>query len=85
MFFTVLCSILLGLQSGSKKSSSTGIIIGAAAGGCVLVLLLIVAGVYALRQRRRADTADKKNDPFGIFEINTIFNIFCFVFRIFYS
>ncbi|XP_047976216.1 leucine-rich repeat receptor protein kinase HPCA1-like [Salvia hispanica] len=58
-----------GLQASSKKSS-TGIIIGAAAGGSVLVLLLLMAGVYAYRQRKRADTADKKNDPFAAWDSN---------------
>ncbi|XP_057804439.1 leucine-rich repeat receptor protein kinase HPCA1 isoform X1 [Salvia miltiorrhiza] len=58
-----------GLQASSKKS--TGIIIGAAAGGSVLVLLLLGAGIYAIRQRRRADTADKKNDPFALWDPNT--------------
>ncbi|KAG6408645.1 hypothetical protein SASPL_131663 [Salvia splendens] len=58
-----------GLQASSKKSSS-GIIIGAAAGGSILVLLLLMAGVYAYRQRKRADTADKKNDPFAAWDSN---------------
>lgn len=30
-----------------------------------LVFLLILAGVYAYRQKRRAERADKKNNPFG--------------------
>lgn len=51
--------------TGSQKSSSTGIIIGAAVGAIALVLLLILAGVYAYRQKRRAERADKKNNPFG--------------------
>ncbi|XP_047982293.1 leucine-rich repeat receptor protein kinase HPCA1-like isoform X2 [Salvia hispanica] len=59
----------IGLQASSKKSSS-GIIIGAAAGGSVLVLLLLMAGVYAYRQRKRADTADRRNDPFAAWDSN---------------
>lgn len=60
----------------SKKSSSTGIIIGAAVGGVVLVVLLLVAGVYAFRQKRRAETATKQNDPFGIIEIQYFISLF---------
>lgn len=60
-----------GLTAGSHKSSSTTIvIIGAAVGASVLfLLLLILAGVYALRQKRRAETASKNSDPFGMVQI----------------
>lgn len=54
-----------GASTGSHKSSSTGIIAGAAAGGSALLLLLILAGLYAYRQKRRAERADKQNNPFG--------------------
>ncbi|XP_031119284.1 probable leucine-rich repeat receptor-like protein kinase At5g49770 [Ipomoea triloba] len=50
--------------SGSSKSLSTGIIIGAAVGGSVLVILSLIIGVYAFCQKRRAQEAVKKNDPF---------------------
>lgn len=53
---------------GSHKSSSTSVIIGAAVGGTVLLLLLLLAGVYAFRQKKRAETATKQSDPFGMFE-----------------
>lgn len=53
------------MATGSSKSSSSGIIIGAAVGGSVLFLLLLIAGIYAFRQKRRAEVAAKKNDPFG--------------------
>ncbi|KAL8061357.1 hypothetical protein ABFX02_02G081500 [Erythranthe guttata] len=56
---------------GSNKSSNTGVIIGVAVGGTVLFLLLVLAGVYAIRQRRRADTADRMNDPFALWDTNT--------------
>lgn len=42
-----------------------GIIIGAAAGGSVLVLLLLFAGVYAFRQKKRAEKANEQINPFG--------------------
>ncbi|XAR49196.1 Non-specific serine/threonine protein kinase [Bertholletia excelsa] len=53
-----------------KKSSSTGLIIGAAVGGCVLLLLTLIAGTYAYRQKKRAETADKQNNPFASWDPN---------------
>ncbi|CAH8300132.1 unnamed protein product [Eruca vesicaria subsp. sativa] len=50
---------------GGSNSSSMGIIIGAAVGAVVLLLLLTLAGVYALRQRKRADRATDQNNPFA--------------------
>ncbi|XP_029128277.1 probable leucine-rich repeat receptor-like protein kinase At5g49770 isoform X3 [Cajanus cajan] len=54
---------------GSKvtsNSSSSVIIIGAAvAGSCVLLVLLVLAGVYAFRQKRRAERAISQSNPFG--------------------
>ncbi|KAL0375894.1 UNVERIFIED_CONTAM: putative leucine-rich repeat receptor-like protein kinase [Sesamum calycinum] len=58
------------LTAGSHKSPSSSIIIGSAVGGSVFLLLLL-AGVYALRQKRRAETAVKKNDPFGSWDPST--------------
>lgn len=55
-----------GEVTGSKKSSNTGVIIGAAAGGCVLMLLLLGAGLYAHRQKKRAEKATEQNNPFGM-------------------
>ncbi|KAL3640883.1 hypothetical protein CASFOL_015851 [Castilleja foliolosa] len=55
-----------GAIKDSKGSSNTIVIIGAAAGGFILFLLLLVAGVYAIRQKKRAETATKKSDPFGV-------------------
>ncbi|XP_019191135.1 PREDICTED: probable leucine-rich repeat receptor-like protein kinase At5g49770 [Ipomoea nil] len=49
----------------SGKSSSTGIIIGAAVGGSVLVIVSLIIGVYAFRQKKRAQEATKKSDPFA--------------------
>ncbi|KAF5947137.1 hypothetical protein HYC85_017365 [Camellia sinensis] len=54
-----------GSAGTNKKSSSTGIIIGAAVGGSVLLLLSLLAGIYAFRQKRRAEIADKQNNPFA--------------------
>nr|QJR84048.1 CARD1-like protein 3 [Phtheirospermum japonicum] len=60
-----------GQAVGSHKSSNTGVIIGAAVGGTVLLLLLVVAGVYAFGQKRRAESAAKKSDPFASWDPNT--------------
>ncbi|XP_073139436.1 leucine-rich repeat receptor protein kinase HPCA1-like isoform X2 [Henckelia pumila] len=60
-----------GLDAGKRHSSSTTIIIGVAVGGAVLLLLLLLAGLYAFRQKRRAETADKKNDPFATWDPNS--------------
>lgn len=54
-----------GSTKESHNSSSNIIIIAAAAGGSALLLLLLLAGIYALFQKRRAETAGKKNDPFA--------------------
>ncbi|XP_010482269.1 PREDICTED: probable leucine-rich repeat receptor-like protein kinase At5g49770 [Camelina sativa] len=51
--------------SGDSKSGNKGIIIGAAVGVAVLLLLLSMAGIYALRQRNRADRATGRNNPFA--------------------
>ncbi|KAL2460629.1 Leucine-rich repeat protein kinase family protein [Abeliophyllum distichum] len=59
------------LATGSSKSSSSAIIIGAVVGGSILFLLLLIAGVYAFRQKRRAEVASKKNDPFASWDPNT--------------
>ncbi|KAK1370528.1 putative leucine-rich repeat receptor-like protein kinase [Heracleum sosnowskyi] len=59
-----------GSGSGSHKSSSTGVIVGAVVGACVLVLLLVIAGLYAYRQKRRAERADKQNNPFASWDPN---------------
>ncbi|KAK6119124.1 hypothetical protein DH2020_047132 [Rehmannia glutinosa] len=60
-----------GQRVGSHKSSNTSVIIGAAAGGTALFLLLLLAGVYAFCQKRRAESAAKKSDPFASWDPNT--------------
>ncbi|KAL3620748.1 hypothetical protein CASFOL_035660 [Castilleja foliolosa] len=57
-------------QTG-RSSSNTGVIIGGAVGSTVLFLLLVVAGVYAFRQKKRAESAAKKIDPFASWDPNT--------------
>ncbi|GFZ09527.1 leucine-rich repeat protein kinase family protein [Actinidia rufa] len=57
-----------GYFAGHRKSSNTGIIIGAAAGGSVLLLLALLVGIYAFRQKRRAEIADKQNNPFAAWD-----------------
>ncbi|KAH9684316.1 protein kinase domain-containing protein [Citrus sinensis] len=44
-----------GKSGGTNKLTSIGFTIGAAAAGCVILLLLLLAGVYAYRQKRRAE------------------------------
>lgn len=59
------------LHSDKSSKSNIAIIIGAAAGGSVLAILLLLAGVYAFRQKRRAEkTTEQSSRPFG----NTIFS-----------
>ncbi|XP_058188477.1 leucine-rich repeat receptor protein kinase HPCA1-like isoform X3 [Rhododendron vialii] len=58
-------------SAGTKKSLNIGIIIGAAVGGSVLLLLALLAGFYAFHQKRRAEKADKVNNPFASWDPNT--------------
>lgn len=50
---------------GSNKSSRVGLIVGVSIGVSFLVLLIILAGIYALRQRKKAKRAVEKSNPFG--------------------
>ncbi|XP_047153148.1 leucine-rich repeat receptor protein kinase HPCA1-like [Vigna umbellata] len=50
--------------SESGKHSNIGIIIGAAVGGLVLLVLLLLAGLYAFRQKKRAEKAIGQSNPF---------------------
>ncbi|KAF2317297.1 hypothetical protein GH714_019651 [Hevea brasiliensis] len=54
----------------SGPKSNKGIIIGAAIGSSILALLLLMTGIYAFKQRRKADTATgaaiRLRDPFGL-------------------
>lgn len=50
----------------SKKSSNIGVIVGAAAGGFVLLSLLALVGIYAFRQKKRAEKATEQSNPFGM-------------------
>ncbi|CAI9101455.1 OLC1v1038785C1 [Oldenlandia corymbosa var. corymbosa] len=63
-FIANVYEFFCGIPSGSHKSSIS-LIIGAAAGSVVLITLLLLAGVYALRQKRRAEVAAKHIDPFA--------------------
>ncbi|CAA0833567.1 Leucine-rich repeat protein kinase family protein [Striga hermonthica] len=60
-----------GPNEGSNRPSNMRVIIGAAVGASILLLLLLIAGVYAIRQKRRAETAAKKSDPFASWDSNS--------------
>lgn len=44
---------------------STGVIIGISVSSVVLVLGLVVVGIYAIRQKKRAERAIGLSRPFG--------------------
>lgn len=50
---------------GASKSVSMSVIIGAVVGAVVLLLLLAIAGIYALKQKKRAERATDQINPFG--------------------
>ncbi|XP_058188474.1 leucine-rich repeat receptor protein kinase HPCA1-like isoform X2 [Rhododendron vialii] len=51
--------------------SNRGVITGVAVGGSVVLLLALLAGFYAFRQKRRAERADRVNNPFASWNPNT--------------
>ncbi|KAF3567231.1 hypothetical protein DY000_02012698 [Brassica cretica] len=51
--------------SGGSISINIGIVIGAVVGAVVLVMLLTIAGIYGLRQKKRAEKATGQNNPFA--------------------
>ncbi|GLT44494.1 hypothetical protein SLA2020_183860 [Shorea laevis] len=53
----------------SSKKSTTSIIIGAAVGGSVLLLLSLLAGVYAFRQKKKAERASLESNPFAHWDV----------------
>ncbi|KAI3701907.1 hypothetical protein L6452_27368 [Arctium lappa] len=59
---------LPGVSGPKHKSSNTGVIIGSIIGGCVLVILLVLAGVYAFRQKGRAERATQQTSPFALWD-----------------
>ncbi|XP_015959173.1 leucine-rich repeat receptor protein kinase HPCA1 [Arachis duranensis] len=48
-----------------SNSSNTALLIGVAVGGSFVLVLLLLAGVYAFRQKLRAERAISRNNPFG--------------------
>ncbi|XP_018452299.1 leucine-rich repeat receptor protein kinase HPCA1-like isoform X2 [Raphanus sativus] len=51
--------------SGGSISVNIGVIIGVVVGVVVLLLLLTIAGIYAIRQKKRAEKATGQNNPFA--------------------
>lgn len=45
--------------------SNSSHIIGAIVGSSVFLLMLMIAGIYALKQKRRAERANEQINPFG--------------------
>ncbi|KAK7412406.1 hypothetical protein VNO78_03865 [Psophocarpus tetragonolobus] len=58
-----------GEPEGSKSSSNTGVIVGAVVAVVVFVVLAFLAGMYAIRQKRRAKRSADLN-PFANWEQN---------------
>ncbi|XP_061354222.1 leucine-rich repeat receptor protein kinase HPCA1-like [Gastrolobium bilobum] len=54
----------------SSNSSNIALIIVAAIGGSSFLLVLLLAGVYAFRQKRRAERAISLSNPFGNWDPN---------------
>ncbi|XP_021297279.1 probable leucine-rich repeat receptor-like protein kinase At5g49770, partial [Herrania umbratica] len=50
-------------ERANAKKSNIAIKIGAAAGASVLLLLLLLTGIYAYRQKKRAEGATKESNP----------------------
>ncbi|KAL8232211.1 hypothetical protein R6Q57_001989 [Mikania cordata] len=65
--FNRLVFLMAGTES-IHKTSRTGIVIGSAVGGCMLVVLLVLAGMYALRQKGRAENAVQHSQPFALWD-----------------
>ncbi|GJZ72234.1 probable leucine-rich repeat receptor-like protein kinase, partial [Tanacetum coccineum] len=59
-----------GASGGGSKSSNTGVIVGSVIAGCVLLALLVVAGLYAFRQKGRAERATNESSPFALWDAN---------------
>ncbi|KAL7612008.1 hypothetical protein Lser_V15G06494 [Lactuca serriola] len=55
-------------EGTTHKSSNTRVIVGSAIAGCVFVVLLVVAGVYAFRQKGRAERATQQSRPFALWD-----------------
>ncbi|KAL2231355.1 probable leucine-rich repeat receptor-like protein kinase At5g49770 [Sesamum indicum] len=54
-----------GSRNSGISSAHIGALVGALVGGLVLLLLSLVIGIYAFRQKKRAEIAGKKSDPFA--------------------
>ncbi|KAI3509168.1 hypothetical protein L1887_24218 [Cichorium endivia] len=70
VFLAEIYEFLQASRTG-KKSSNTGIVVGAAVGGCVLLALLVVGGMYAFRQKGRAERATHESSPFALWDPTT--------------
>ncbi|KAI4296121.1 hypothetical protein L6164_036106 [Bauhinia variegata] len=57
-------------NSKGRDSLSTAVIIGVAVCGSLLLVLALLAGVYAFRQKKRAERAIERTDPFRSWDTN---------------
>ncbi|KAK8935633.1 putative leucine-rich repeat receptor-like protein kinase [Platanthera zijinensis] len=52
-------------SNGGKNSMSTGVIAGIAVGCIILLIALVILGLYAIRQKKRAERAVEQSKPFA--------------------
>lgn len=72
------------IGESSRSSKHTGVIIGAVVGGIVLLILFLLAGLYAIRQKRKAKSA-KDFNPFGKILVMHFFFLFFHLYGMFMS
>ena len=64
-----LIKLYFSSDSDKRTSISTGLIAGIAVGSAILVLVLLGVGLYAVRQKKRAEKAIGMSRPFGNYYI----------------
>ncbi|PKA51819.1 putative leucine-rich repeat receptor-like protein kinase [Apostasia shenzhenica] len=54
-----------GSNGRGKSSMSTGVIAGIAVGCSILLIVLVIVGIYAFKQKKRAEEVAKQSKPFA--------------------